>query len=207
VQLKEVDVGCKQSGEGLFWNFFQWINKGSFEVSADAFTTFREVLTKHKQMVCQYLSVNFDLFFSQYNEILVKSQSYVTKRQSIKLLGEILLDRQNYPVMTAYVDSSDHLQLIMMLLRDDRKMIQYEAFHVFKVFVANPKKSGAVERILFKNRDKLLNFLPKFLEDRTDDDQFTDEKSYLVRQIEMMVNDPTVQSTDRAPTQSVGVGA
>lgn len=41
VQLKEVDVGRKQSGEGLFWNFFQWINKGSFEVSADAFTTFR----------------------------------------------------------------------------------------------------------------------------------------------------------------------
>ena len=41
VQLKEVDVGCKQSGDGLFWNFFQWIDKGSFEVSADAFTTFR----------------------------------------------------------------------------------------------------------------------------------------------------------------------
>jgi len=41
VQLKEVDVGRKQSGEGLFWNFFRWIDKGSFEVSADAFTTFR----------------------------------------------------------------------------------------------------------------------------------------------------------------------
>ena len=41
VQLKEVDVGRKQSGEGLFWNFFRWIDTGSFEVSADAFTTFR----------------------------------------------------------------------------------------------------------------------------------------------------------------------
>ena len=41
VQLKDVDVSKTQTGKGLFWNFFTWINKGSFEVSADAFTTFR----------------------------------------------------------------------------------------------------------------------------------------------------------------------
>ncbi len=157
-------------------------------------------------MVCQYLSVNFDLFFGKYNTILVQSQSYVTKRQSIKLLGEILLDRQNYPVMTAYVDRGDHLQLIMKLLRDDRKMIQYEAFHVFKVFVANPKKSDAVRNILIKNRDKLLKFLPRFLEDRTDDDQFTDEKSYLVRQIEELPM-PGELGMGNGSVQSLSVGA
>jgi calcium binding protein 39 len=30
-----------QTGEGVFWRFFDWIEKGTFEVSADAFTTFR----------------------------------------------------------------------------------------------------------------------------------------------------------------------
>lgn len=55
-----------------------------------------------------------------------------------------------------------------------------------QVFVANPHKSVAVQRILLNNRDRLLKFLPKFLEDRTEDDQFTDEKSFLVRQIETM---------------------
>ena len=30
-----------QSGEGVFWKFFDWIDGGAFEVSADAFTTFR----------------------------------------------------------------------------------------------------------------------------------------------------------------------
>jgi calcium binding protein 39 len=30
-----------QSGRGVFWSFFDWIDKSSFEVSADAFTTFR----------------------------------------------------------------------------------------------------------------------------------------------------------------------
>jgi calcium binding protein 39 len=74
----------------------------------------------------------------------------------------------------------------MTLLRDDRKMVQYEAFHVFKVFVANPNKSEEVKRILVKNKGRLLRFLPGFLEGRTDDDQFLDEKSFLVRQIEML---------------------
>ncbi len=52
--------------------------------------------------------------------------------------------------------------------------------------MANPHKSVPVQRIILNNRDRLLKFLPKFLEDRTEDDQFTDEKSFLVRQIEMM---------------------
>lgn len=175
-----------QSGNGVFWNFFDWIDGGAFEVSADAFTTFRDILTKHKPEVSQYLMTNFDLFFKRYNTILIESSSYVTKRQSIKLLGEILLDRANYNVMTAYVDRGDHLKLCMNLLRDDRKMVQYEGFHVFKVFVANPHKSDAVKRILTQNRERLLRFLPGFLADRTEDEQFTDEKSFLIRQIETL---------------------
>jgi calcium binding protein 39 len=165
----------------------------------------QDLLTRHKNMVAQYLSANFDEFFSRYNNLLIQSGSYVTKRQSIKLLGEILLDRANYNVMTAYVDSGAHLKLCMNLLKDDRKMVQYEGFHVFKVFVANPNKSVAVQRILINNRDRLLKFLPKFLEDRTDDDQFTDEKSFLVRQIELLPSEPV--DTRPQPVSGVGVGA
>ncbi|PVI00490.1 Mo25-domain-containing protein [Periconia macrospinosa] len=177
--LGDVNPDEPSSGNGVFWRFFDWIDKGAFEVSADAFNTFRA-------LVAQYLQTNFDMFFSRYNSILVQSESYVTKRQSIKLLGEILLDRANYSVMTQYVDSGEHLKIIMKLLRDDRRMINYEGFHVFKVFVANPNKSVAVQRILISNRDKLLRFLPNFLEDRTDDEQFMDEKSFLIRQIEQL---------------------
>ncbi|KAI5288629.1 hypothetical protein KEM52_001088 [Ascosphaera acerosa] len=202
IRLSEIQLRRKQTGEGVFWEFFDWINKSSFEVSADAFTTFRDLLTKHKALVAGYLSANFDLFFERYNSTLMQSSSYVTKRQSIKLLGELLLDRANYSVMTRYVDSGDHLKLCMNLLRDDRKMVQYEGFHIFKVgrqstgdpsrqvFVANPNKSVAVQRILINNRSRLLRFLPKFLEDRTDDDQFMDEKSFLVRQIELLPPEP-----------------
>ncbi|OQD93754.1 hypothetical protein PENSOL_c030G08448 [Penicillium solitum] len=198
IRLSDVKPNQPQRGDGVFWRFFDWIDKSNFEVSADAFTTFREILTRHKSLVTSYLATNFELFFGRFNNILVHSDSYVTKRQSIKLLGEILLDRANYNVMMAYVESGDNLKLCMKLLRDDRKMVQYEGFHVFKVFVANPTKSVPVQRILINNRDRLLRFLPKFLEDRTDDDQFTDEKSFLVRQIELLPKEPV----DRArPTR------
>ncbi len=107
--------------------------------------------------------------------------------------------------MTQYVDSGEHLKIIMKLLRDDRRMINYEGFHVFKVcsrwtqmpakltaqvFVANPNKSVAVQRILISNREKLLRFLPNFLDDRTEDEQFIDEKSFLIRQIEQLPGQP-----------------
>lgn len=64
---------------------------------------------------------------------LVQSTNYVTKRQSLKLLGEILLDRTNFNVMTRYIASEDNLKMMMNLLRDKSKNIQFEAFHVFKV--------------------------------------------------------------------------
>ncbi|KAH8725524.1 Mo25-like-domain-containing protein [Phaeosphaeriaceae sp. PMI808] len=178
VDLANVNPDLPSSGNGVLWRFFDWIDKGAFEVSADAFNTFR---------------TNFDMFFIKYNSMLIQSESYVTKRQSIKLLGEILLDRANYNVMTQYVDSGEHLKIIMKLLRDDRKMINYEGFHVFKVFVANPNKSLAVQKILISNREKLLRFLPAFLEDRTEDEQFIDEKSFLIRQIEQMPSLPFAQ--------------
>lgn len=60
------------------------------------------------------------------------------------------------------------------------------------MFVANPNKSVAVQRILISNRDKLLRFLPSFLDDRTEDEQFIDEKSFLIRQIEQLPPAPVM---------------
>ncbi len=163
----------------------------------------QEILTKHKQLVSQYLATNYDLFFkSHYNATLLLSQSYVTKRQSIKLLGELLLDRANYVIMTQYVASGDNLKLTMNLLKDDRKMVQYEAFHVFKVFVANPNKSDEVRRIHDNKRGRLWK---SFLDGRTDDDQFLDEKSFLVRQIEMLPEEGSEQQQGVASGEGSGL--
>jgi len=36
-----VDPNVPASGRGVFWKFFEWIDKSAFEVTADAFSTFR----------------------------------------------------------------------------------------------------------------------------------------------------------------------
>lgn len=41
VDLANVNPDLPSSGNGVFWKFFSWIDKGAFEVSADAFNTFR----------------------------------------------------------------------------------------------------------------------------------------------------------------------
>lgn len=41
IKLPDVKPNLPQRGDGVFWRFFDWIDKSNFEVSADAFTTFR----------------------------------------------------------------------------------------------------------------------------------------------------------------------
>ena len=53
----------------------------------------------------------------------------------------------------------------------------------FQVFVANPNKPKPILDILLRNQDKLVDFLSKFHNDRSDDEQFNDEKAYLIKQI------------------------
>lgn len=57
--------------------------------------------------------------------------------------------------MTRYISNPDNLKLMMNMLRDSSRNIQFEAFHVFKVFVANPDKPAAIHAILCKNKEKV----------------------------------------------------
>ncbi|KAF9465940.1 Mo25-like protein [Collybia nuda] len=165
-----------------FYKFPHYIETTTFGISCDAFANLKETLTRHKPMVAEYLDKNYDRFFSSFTTLIL-SNNYVTKRQSLKLLGEILLDRANFNVMTRYIASEANLKMMMNLLRDKSKNIQFEAFHVFKVFVANPKKPPQIETILRRNKEKLLVFLKSFHNDK-EDEQFSDEKQFLIVQIQ-----------------------
>jgi len=165
-----------------FYMFPHYIETTTFGISCDAYTNLKETLTRHKPMVAEFLDKNYDRFFTSFTTLIL-SNNYVTKRQSLKLLGEILLDRANFNVMTKYIANEANLKMMMNLLRDKSKNIQFEAFHVFKVFVANPKKPPQIETILRRNKDKLLTFLKNFHNDK-EDEQFTDEKQFLIVQIQ-----------------------
>jgi len=168
-----------------FLPMFALIQDPNFDVATNSFGTFKELLTKHKAIAAAFLDSNYDVVFGKYRELLV-SQNYVTKRTSLKLLGELLLDRANFHVMTKYISQSSNLKLMMNLLRDPSKNIQFEAFHVFKVFVANPKKPQPVLDILVKNKQLLITYLTDFHNERSEDDQFVEEKQYLIKQIQSL---------------------
>ncbi|PRP78570.1 hypothetical protein PROFUN_13403 [Planoprotostelium fungivorum] len=167
-----------------FWKFFSYVEMANFDGASDSFSTFKELLVKHKVIVADFLEKNYDTFFEQYQNLL-NSNNYGAKRQSLRLLGELLLDRANFNVMTRYISEPANLKLMMMMLRDKNKSIQFEAFHVFKVFVANPKKLPSVLSILTKNKEKLISFLNNFHNDK-EDDQFNDEKAFLIKQVQQL---------------------
>lgn len=166
----------------LFGKFFVFLQDQHFDTASDAFSSFKDLLTNHKILAADFLDQHYDKMFDKFTQLL-NSENYVTRRQSLKLLGELLLDRANFTAMTKYISDPDNLKLMMNMLRDKSKNIQFEAFHVFKVFVANPTKCKPIMDILLKNKQKLIDFLTKFHESRAEDDQFVEEKTYLIKQI------------------------
>lgn len=57
--------------------------------------------------------------------------------------------------------------------------------HTTQVFVANPDKPSCINDILLRRREKLLEFLARFHPDRSEDEQFNDEKAYLIKHIKV----------------------
>jgi calcium binding protein 39 len=163
------------------WLLFNYVEYANFDVSSDALATFRDLITTHRDLVANFLLQKFDRFFGAYRDLL-RSPNYVTRRQTLKLLGEVIVHRRNFTVMNKFISSKLDLMIMMNLLRDKSKSIQYEAFHVFKVFVANPNKPDDIVQILRRNRERLTTFLTKFRTD-IEDDQFVREKAYLLKAI------------------------
>ncbi|KAL2941884.1 Calcium-binding protein 39 [Bienertia sinuspersici] len=120
--------------------FFKYIELPNFDVASDAFSTFKDLLTKHCQEVAEYLTSHYNEFFDMYEKLLT-SENYVTRRQSLKLLTDFLLEPPNSHIMKQYILEIRYLKVIMTLLKDSSKNIQLSAFHIFKVFVANPNKT------------------------------------------------------------------
>lgn len=187
------------SSEADFFKLFTYVDLPNFEVASDAMLTLRELLSRHKTLVAEFLDTNYDKFFGRYRELLIST--YVTKRLALKLLGEILLERPNFKIMKRFINNIDNLKLIMNLLLDKHKNIQFEAFHVFKVFVANPHKNEDIQKILYMNKAKLIRYLNKF-NPSSGDDQFLDEKSLVISEIEKIERPATLTASTTQENKS-----
>ncbi|TYH01702.1 hypothetical protein ES288_A09G081100v1 [Gossypium darwinii] len=163
--------------------FFKFVELPNFDVASDAFSTFKDILTKHASLVAEYLTGHYDEFFDLYEKLLTSS-NYVTRRQSLKLLSDFLLEAPNVQIMKRYILEVRYLKIMMTLLRDSSKNIQISAFHIFKVFVANPNKPREIKIILAKNHEKLLELLNSLSGKGAEDEQFEEEKELIIKEIE-----------------------
>ncbi|CAI9092404.1 OLC1v1027632C1 [Oldenlandia corymbosa var. corymbosa] len=166
--------------------FFAYIQIPDYEIAADATETFKLLLTRHKSTVAGFLSENFEWFFAGYNAKLLESANYVTRRQAVKLLEVILVDRSNSNVMARHLSSKENLRLVMNILREPGMGLKVDAFNVFKLFVRYEKKPTCIVNILVANRSKLIKLILEDLrmdKKGADNDLLEADKSSIVKEL------------------------
>ncbi|KAG6580385.1 uncharacterized protein IUM83_15073 [Phytophthora cinnamomi] len=150
------------------------MENSNFDISADALINISRLLTVHKKATVQILDSSFDRIFGLLNGLLT-SENYATRRQALQLLlGAAARPRELY----CHAAPSDALRM--------------DAFHVFKIFVANPNKSPEVEQLLVRNCEKLLAFVSDFGKAEVSRD-FLQERSLLVFALERMAEKERAQ--------------
>jgi calcium binding protein 39 len=157
-----------------------------FDVQSKSFTVFAAALKLYPKTSATYVKQNMELFFDMYNLSLING-NYIVQIQYLKLLSEMLVVRKWRKVMAMYVNRKENLMPIMKLLRSKSTNIQYETFHVFKIFVANPNKDERVDYVFKSNIKKLIKFMKKFLNEKcNEDDDLLDERDTVVETLKAM---------------------
>lgn len=192
-----------------------FVSQPNFEVASDALETFRLILVggggavvpsfqsqslpmnnlEELESTMENIASSFleraytPIFDERFNPKLLSTthSNYIIRRVSLQLLSTLLLTRSNYNVMMRYISNRSNLITIMVLLRDASAHITFDAFNVFKVFVANPNKPPEVIRILADNKVKLAKYLSGLHRDReANDELFRDEKALVISTLESL---------------------
>ncbi len=162
-----------------------------FEVQSKALALLSRALKQHPKTTAKFLKdpENRSAFFVRYNDVL-NTGNYVSTVQLLSLLSDLLMVRKNRKVMVAYVSEKANLMVIMKLLRHKSASIAYEAFHVFKIFVANPAKPDRVLFVFTQNSKKLIKFMKKFQNVRNaDEPEFAEEKQTVIDSLKEMAKE------------------
>eukprot|EP01084_Bolivina_argentea_P058300 106460_1 len=173
------------NGTNVVNQLFNLAQQPSFNIAAGAYKILQILLTRHKKLVATYLETNYVNFFSSMNT-LVQTGHYVTVRQFLHLLNEILVQKANNNAMIRYIAEKQNLKIVMNLLKSKSEAIQFEAFEIFTLFVSNPKKARDIHIVLWKNKAKLIRFFSTFLTRRAqmEDVSFGDKKRIVVKYLE-----------------------
>lgn len=192
VKVREVWNELMMRNIALVYKLFDIVQSPDFTTASGALTIVQLLLshpmTKNEPpWAASWIIRHYETVMPIYHTKVIKGANYVSKRMGLKMLGEILTESANQELLMRYISERKNLILMMTLLRDRQNAVRYEAFHIFKLFVANPHKQEPIVKILMVNRKKLIRFLGSFLSKRdTKDEMFKIEKATLIDILESM---------------------
>ena len=203
-------VGTRDGAERFVYPFLdEYVHIANFEISSDAMESLRAVFAANTDRIvsssddnknaeqlnrsrisdiaAEFLYRDYEALWDERftPKLLSNTANYMSRRVALQILSTVLLTRSNYSVMIRYVASRSNLIVVMHLLRDTSPHITLDAFHVFKVFVANPNKPPEIVKILHDNKSKLCAYLTTLHQEKEENDtQFRDEKALIISTID-----------------------
>lgn len=202
-------VGSRDRAERFVYPFLdEYVHMANFEISSDAMESLRAAFAANPDRVvsnvdeknaeqwnrscisdiaAEFLNRDYEAVWDDRftPKLLSDTANYMSRRVALQILSTVLLTRSNYSVMIRYVASRSNLIVVMHLLRDTSPHITLDAFHVFKVFVANPNKPPEIVKILHDNKSKLCAYLTTLHQEKEENDaQFRDEKALIISTID-----------------------
>ena len=96
---------------------------------------------------------------------MLNQENYLTKREGMKMLHELLLNSsQNREFSEYFVGEKNHLKFTMQSLNDDSAAIQIEAFYLLLLFLKAPidLRGPRVSETLRRNKQPLHDFVTEF---------------------------------------------
>jgi calcium binding protein 39 len=202
-------VGTQEHAQRFVYPFLdEYVHAANFEISSDAMESLRAAFAANADrtvrntndnqaeqldqcniadIAAEFLTRDYEAIWDERftPKLLSDSANYISRRVALQILSTVLLTRSNYSIMIRYVASRTNLIVIMHLLRDTSPHITLDAFHVFKVFVANPNKPPEIVKILHDNKAKLCAYLSTLHQDKEENDtQFRDEKALIIATID-----------------------
>lgn len=158
-----------------------------FDISSEALSVLEEILISQNEEVKTAINKFLNAHPQDMMEIflfLFEQENYLAKRESMKIVHELLLNKEILSEFYAYfVSEKEHLKFTMISLNDESPAINFEAFYMLIIFIKAPKdiRGPKVNETLLKNSDKLIDFITHFQEEKTDDENLSINKEIAIK--------------------------
>ena len=166
--------------------FYQYFNINSFDILSSNFQTFEDLLFNFSEYSMDYISTNYQIYSIFFKLMLMKS-NYLIKLLFLPLLLKILINENSKIILLNFLSDSENLFFILNLFNTNSIRILNATYHIFKLFILNPKKNYLIKSIIISNNEQILKLLKK-IKFNIDDIDLINQKDLLINKIVNLIH-------------------